>query len=1031
VPRCLQCGRDSPDGFAFCPACGSPLAASPAREVRKIVTALFCDLVGSTSLGETHDPEVLRPVLDRYFTEMRGAVERHGGIVQKFIGDAVVAVFGLPTAHEDDALRAVRAAVEMQASMATLNEGSTLPLACRIGVTTGEVLVPGDDMPIIGDTMNTASRLQSSADPGGVLIGEPTFRLVRDAVAAEPVELLTLKGKAEPVAAFRVLRVHPTSARPETPLVGRDRQLTMLHEALADAIEARSGVLVTVLAPPGVGKSRLAAEFRDATEHLATVLVGQTPSYGDGVTFAPLVELLSEAAGLPGGDADEVAAELRERVAGQPDGEAVGDRIAQLLGVGEALASEASWAVRRLLEVMAAERPLVVILEDLHWAEGPMLDLTDAVVERIHGPVLFLCPARPEFLEQRPTWAAGKPRATTTTLPSLSPEDARRMAAHLLGPAPVSVLDRVCETAEGNPLYLEQLSAMLEDQGLLADGRWVGSEEAEVDVPTSLQALLVARLDRLEPTARLVLERASVEGRRFRLDPLRALAPDLEDEAFEAALDVLERRGLVQPEDEAAGLWRFAHALLMEAAYRGLSKELRAELHERLADWMTEHDAERTDVDESVARQLERALHLREELGAREERAAALAERAGELFAAAGSRAFAAMDFITARDFLSRAAALLPEGSPHRMEILPDLGAALAESGRAEESDALLAEAAYPAGEIGSERDALRASVQRLSSLVYRSQTDADIETAAMEARRAFESFEASGDEVGMAEAAIAVDNLEYVRAHCEEAQRWATTAMLHALVAGRPREATQAAGDLVGFAFVGPVPFTRFPADAEELFAARDPVADLCGHALMAVAALAAGDDDGFREHEQRRRDVIDRHGLAWLGAAHGMEIGFVELWLGRAEAAERRFREAHQFFTDIANIWYISVTEQFLCEAVYAQDRRREFLRLADAFAASTLMTDRHNLIRRQVVQSWSHLLRGSAVEAEASARRALKLLEPTDLVPDRATALAALADALDARGMGDEAAAARAEAAEKRRAKGLSAVLARLGG
>ena len=370
---CPNCGRECPDGFAFCPACGSPLVTAPSREIRKIVTALFCDLVGSTTLGEQHDPEVLRPILDRYFTEMRVAVERHGGLVQKFIGDAVADVFGLPAAHEDDALRAVRAAVDMQASMATLNESSAIPLACRIGVTTGEVLVPGDDKPIIGDTMNTASRLQSSAEPGGVLIGESTFRLVRDAVATEPVEPLTLKGKAEPVAAYRVLRVHPASARPETPLVGRDRQLAMLHEALADAIEARSAILVTVLAPHGVGKSRLAAEFRDATGDVATVLVGQTPSYGDGVTFAPLVELLSEAAGRPGGDAEEVAAELRERVAGQPDGEAVGDRIAQLLGVGEALASEASWAVRRLLEVMAAERPLVVILEDLHWAEGPKI----------------------------------------------------------------------------------------------------------------------------------------------------------------------------------------------------------------------------------------------------------------------------------------------------------------------------------------------------------------------------------------------------------------------------------------------------------------------------------------------------------------------------------------------------------------------------------------------------------------------------------------------------------------------------------
>ena len=236
--------------------------------------------MGSTSLGEQHDPEVLRPILDGYFTEMRSAVERHGGRVEKFIGDAVVAVFGLPNAHEDDALRAVRAGIEMQERLQTLNEASPIPLAARIGITTGEVLVPGDGKPIIGDAMNTASRLQSGAEPGEVLIGEPTWRLVRDAVFADEVEPLQAKGKAEPVSAWRVLEVHPVVAGSETPLVGRDRHLSVLHQALQDAIDDQACVLVTVLAPPGVGKSRLASAFAEAVRERATVLVGQTPSYG-------------------------------------------------------------------------------------------------------------------------------------------------------------------------------------------------------------------------------------------------------------------------------------------------------------------------------------------------------------------------------------------------------------------------------------------------------------------------------------------------------------------------------------------------------------------------------------------------------------------------------------------------------------------------------------------------------------------------------------------------------------------------------
>jgi class 3 adenylate cyclase/tetratricopeptide (TPR) repeat protein len=1028
---CSICGKENPAEASFCMACAAPLDASATPHAfRKIVTALFCDLVGSTTLGEQHDPEVLRPILERYFTEMRSAVERHGGRVEKFIGDAVVAIFGLPVAHEDDALRAVRAGMDMQERMQTLNEASSIPLSARIGITTGEVLVPGDGRSIIGDAMNTASRLQSGAPSGSVLIGEPTWRLVREAVVAEEVEPLHAKGKAELISAWRVREVHAVASRIETPLVGRDRPLRVLEEALEDAIEDQACVLVTVLAPPGVGKSRLAIAFAAAVRERATVLVGQTPSYGDGVTFAPLVELLSQAAGQPAGDAEQVAAALRERLVDQPDGAAVGDRLAQVLGVGEALASDASWAVRRLLEVIAAEQPLVVVLEDVHWAEPPMLDLTDAIVDRVHGPVLFLCLARPELLEQRPTWAAGKPRAMTSTLPPLSPEEARRVAEFLLGPqAPALVVDRVCQTAEGNPLYLEQLTAMLADQGLLVDGRWVGSDDADVEIPVTLQALLAARLDRLEPTPRLVLERLSVEGRWFRIAAIRALAPDLGPEDVESAIASLERRGLVQPEDEAHGRWRFAHALVLEAAYRGLSKELRADLHERIADWMIEEDADQADVDESVARHLERALHLREELGARDERSASLSEHAGELFAAAGTRAYAAVDFITSRDLLGRAAALLPERSPRRLDLIPNLGAALADSGSTEEAEALLSEAVEQARAADSERDALRATVQLLVNRIYRSPTEAEIESAVVEARGAADAFEALDDDVGLAEASLAISYLEESRGRIAEARLWVSNAFRHALAAGHPREATQAAGDLVGHAIMGPLPFDRFAADAEELLSLGEPISGSVGHALLAVAALAAGDDPGFREHEERWRDVLDRHGLPWLTATIGSWIASFEISVGKAEAAERRLREAREFLAPIGNVWWLRLVDGFLCEAVRAQDRPREFLRLADAFAASVQLTDRGTLIERQLLLARTQLLRGSAPEAEAAARRALRLVEPTDIVTHHVNALLMLAEVLDARDLSDDAASARSQAIEQLRAKGNLAAIAHL--
>jgi class 3 adenylate cyclase/tetratricopeptide (TPR) repeat protein len=1034
VRVCAQCGQDNPEGFRFCPACGAGIAAEPpSREARKTVTAVFCDVVGSTRLGERLDPEVLRRVMGRYFEEMRAAVERHGGRVDKFIGDAVVAVFGVPQLHEDDALRAVRAASEMRTRLAPLNESLRaewgVELESRIGVSTGEVVVGVGDEALLGDVMNTAARLQSAAEPGDVLIGEPTWRLVRDAVVAEAVEPLHAKGKAEPVPAWRVVAVHAGAARNATPFVGRDRYMRMLEEALGDAIDSRSSVLVTILAPPGVGKSRLAEAFANELKERATVLVGQTPSYGDGVTFAPLVELLSQAAGSPSGDAETVAAALRERMAAQADGASVGDRLAQFLGVGDALGADTSWAVRRLLEVLASERPLVVMLEDVHWAEPPMLDLTDAVVERMHGPVLFVCLARPELLEQRPTWAAAKPRAITATLPPLSPEVTRRIGELLLGSnAPASVVDRVCETAEGNPLYLEQLTAMLVDQGLLADGRWVGSGDANVEIPASLQALLAARLDRLDRVPRLILERASIEGRRFRIAAARALASEVAPDEVDAAIVSLDRNGLVQPEDEAGGQWRFAHALVLEAAYRGLAKGQRAELHERLAGWLMVEDADRPDVNESVARHLERALRLREELGVRDDHSAALSLRAGELFAAAGLRAFAAVDLITSRDLLSRAAVLLPTSDPRRLDMLPNLGVALTETGRPEETETLLSAAVEQSRAAGSERDALRATIQLLSNRAYRSPTEAEIDRAVTEAERALDALDAMADDVGIAEAAIALEYLEFMRGRCAQSHEWTVRALCHGLAAGRFRESAQAASDVVGSAVMGPLPFDRFAATANErLFTFGEPISGCAGHALMAIGSLAAGDDAGFIEHERRWREVVDRHGLGWLGAAHALEIANVETSVGDPEAAERRLRDARDVLVALGDVWWVFTLDSALCAAVAAQDEPQRFLRLADAFDLSPPVPDPQILIRRHLVRARAFLLRGSAADAETAARRGLELAEPTDLVSDHADALLMLADALEARGL--SAATERTRATALLRAKGNLAAITRL--
>jgi class 3 adenylate cyclase len=1001
------------------------------------VTGLFCDLVGSTELAERLDTETLRRLLDRYHAVARSIIEAHGGVVEKFIGDAVVGVFGVPVAHEDDALRAVRSGVELvAASRQNEREHADWPGPVRVTICSGEAFVDDDaarEGRVAGDVFNTAARLQATAVAGEVLIAASTERLVRRHVDATRLGRIELRGKSEPIVAFRVEGVRAMPMRAATPLVGRERTLESLTSGLAEAEAAASAVLVTILAPPGVGKSRLGEAFATGVADRAIVVVGQTPAYGDGVTFAPLIDILAQVAGRPGGDAASVAAALRARLRSQPDGGAVADRLAQMLGVREATVSDAAWAIRRMLEVLAAERPLVVILEDLHAAESPMLDLIDAVVDRFHGPCLLICLARPELLELRSTWAAAKPRAMSLTLRPLDVGPARSLAQSLLGvSAPSVVVDRLCDVAEGNPLYLEQLVASLADDGLVAGGRWVGPDDVGLDLPPDLHALVAARVDRLEVGLRFVLERAAVEGHRFRRSALGTLAPSMDEGEIDEALAILDRRGLVLPEDEASGRWRFSHALIQETVYRGLSKRVRAELHEKLADWMAVVDADRPDVDESVARQLERAVHLREELGERDGHTAALAVRAGELYADAGSRAFAAVDLVTTRELLGRAAELLPIASPRRMDILPNLGVALSETGRPGETEALLGPAIARARADGSERDALRARMQLLSNLAYRSVSDDEVDAAVDEASAAVDAFAGWDDRVGLAEVEVTLQYLEWIRGRVGIAHGWAARALIDATAARRPREAMQAAADLVGFSVFGPLPVADMRSLAADLLdRAADPIAATSGHALLAIASLSQGDRQAFDAHDDRRSEVIEQHGLAWLRATHDLVVADVLVTIGEAVEAERLLIAARDVLAAFGDIWWMVEIDSFLASALAAQQRRREFLQRADMVDAHTVVPDRQSRILQDQIRGRAALLRGDPADAERLARRAVERALATDLVLDRAESWLVLAEVLEARDQPGEAAVARTKAREEFRSKGMLAAAARISG
>jgi class 3 adenylate cyclase len=477
VAVCASCGAENREGARFCDACGSSLdMAAPVREMRKTVTVVFCDVTGSTELGSSTDPEALRTLLARYFERMKGIVETHGGSVEKFIGDAVMAVFGVPVSHEDDALRACRAAVEMREVFPELG------ISGRIGVNTGEVVTGTEERLATGDAVNVAARLEQAAAPGELLVGEATLRLVHDAVQVGEERHLELKGKAEPVSAYPLLAVTgELERRFATPMVGRENELLRLRAVFDQAAHDRSCQLFTVLGTAGVGKSRLAAEFLAGLD--ARVVRGRCLSYGEGITYWPVVEILKELGSLPEGHA---ARPLRS-----------------LLGDGDALGSaeEIAWGFRKALEQEAQAQPLVCVLDDLHWAEETLFDLVEHVADLSRdAPILLLCMARPELLERRPSWGGGKWNATTVLLEPLDAGETEQLLAEL-GEVPPELRERIVLVAEGNPLFLEEMLALVRDSG-----------GGQVEVPPTIQALLAARLDQLDGA-----ERACSSGARSRV----------------------------------------------------------------------------------------------------------------------------------------------------------------------------------------------------------------------------------------------------------------------------------------------------------------------------------------------------------------------------------------------------------------------------------------------------------------------------------------------------------------------------------
>jgi class 3 adenylate cyclase/tetratricopeptide (TPR) repeat protein len=978
-----------------------------AAAARKTVSVLFCDLADSTMLGERLDPEPLRELLGRWYEEMRIAVERHGGTVEKFIGDAVMAVFGLPRAHEDDALRAVRAALDMQRAVermnASLAERQVPELRIRIGINTGEV-VTGDAAATLatGDAVNTAKRLEEAAGGGEILIGTVTERLVRHASRLAPLAPVKAKGKSAPVEAWRVLEAiagaDSFARRWDTPLVGRTDELALLRDELTASAEGRECRLVTVIGAAGVGKTRLVSELIAEVGGHATVAAGRCLPYGDGITFWPLTELIRRLGG------EQAVADALDD---EPDAALILERLGVLAGNGAAPPEELFWAVRRLFEVLTRERPLLVLFEDIHWAEPTLLAMGEHISRwSRESPILLLCVARPELLEERPRWEGNHVR-----LEPLSTEEATQLLAALDGSDMLSseLRARVAEVAQGNPLYTEQLVAMLAEEARAA---------AEVvELPPTIQALLAARLDRLEPFDREVLERAAVVGKEFWPGAVAALGDG--NETLGPTLLGLARSELVEP--TASSIpgedgFRFRHALIRDAAYAGIPKRTRADLHERFVEWLEIHERR----EEIVGYHLEQAYRYREELDSLDDHTRSLGERAGELLTASGRRALARDDVPAAVNLLDRGAALLPQSGGQRGYALLELAVALMRASAFVAAEDALEEALAVARTESDRRLELRTLIEREFFRIFRNAETSPEEITRI-AEEAIPTLEALGDHRGVARAWHLLSEPPVNACRWGERAAALEHALEHARQAGDDREVARAAAALMQAIQLGPTPVDAAIDRANLFLAESEGDRMLTASILSSLAVLLAmrGEFADARAQWARAQAFWQEVGMTYHRALRAIDASTIELLAGDAEAAERELRTGYDLLAEIGDIHVRPTLAAYLAAVLVEGGNLADADALASYAETHSSGDDIVTQVMWRVARAQIQACAGETAEAERLAREAAGFAAPTDFLELQATALLALARVLQAAGSPEAAGvAAEAQAVNERK-------------
>lgn len=1045
--KCPGCGEENPPKFRLCGYCGTALAAAPpalpVRELRKTVTIIFSDLKGSTALTETLDTEAMHEVKERYFKAMSAEILRHGGKIEKFIGDAIMAVFGLPRAHEDDALRAVRAVAGMQSALARLNVDLRarygIELANRTGVNTGEVVAnddpTADQKLATGDAVNVAARLEQAAPANEILLGEVTYRLVRDAVEVEPVEPLELKGKSQKVPAFRLVSAQGLDGnvrRVDTPIVGRDAELARVAEVYRQVVEEPAVRMLTVIGDAGVGKSRLVHEVLERITAGARVLRGRCLAYGDGITFWPLRAMLADA-GIRDDDSPELARQKLLAVLGDP---AVVDRLAAAIGLSSASfpLHEVYWAARKVLETMARQGPVVAFIDDIHWAEPAFLDLLEHVLGAAErAPILLLATSRHDLLEERPQWG-DTPGSTRVVLQPLGEAASAQVVANLLGSArlPDDVMARIVSAAEGNPLYAEQMLSMLIDSGALVerDGQWVRADaRADIVVPPTIHALLEARLDKLGRAERAAVEPAAVIGLEFAQPAVQSLAPEALRGSLGEHMATLTRKQFIRLSRavESEPIYRFSHQMVRDTVYSGLLKRTRATLHIGFVQWCDRINADRDrarEFEEILGYHLEQAFRYLKELGPLDEQGRSVGRDAAGRLSGAARRALARGDMRAAENLFQRAVNLLDENDPDRLALLPDFGETLITLGRFSEArevlDACIAGAARHAhlGRVHAQAQLVRPYVGLFSG----------------------EAREWSKETEQLARGLI--PGLELEDAHNELAMAWrlimlahgnacryslasdaAERALAHARLAGSQRVIGKIGGFLASVAPLGATPVVEAIEQCERLLAGEINDRQVSCVVMCQLAQLRAmnGELDVARALYRSSRETLRDLGQALGAASTAMDVALVELRGGDLAMAEREIRADYAFLEQKGETFFLSTMAALLALLVREQGRDAEALELSLMAECKTAEDDIITQAMWRSVRAPILARSGELEQAETLARAAVALFAEAEAPGFQGDAMFSLAAVLRAAGRKDEAAQAAAQALALFNAKG----------